>query len=88
MKLNKDYVVRKIGGDLILVPTGNAIKHFNGLISLEGIGSLVIECLEKEMTRDEILKKILSEYEVTEAEASEDLDSFIEKASKQGFLIL
>lgn len=88
MKLNKDYVARKIGGDLILVPTGKAISEFNGLISMQGIGEFVIECLEKEMTRDEILKEILKEFEVSEEVASVDLDAFIEKAAQQGLLIL
>lgn len=88
MKLNKDYVARKIGGDLILVPTGKAISEFNGLISMQGIGEFVIECLEKEMTRDEILKEILKEFEVSEEVASADLDAFIEKAAQQGLLIL
>ena len=78
MKQNPNYIMCEISGMNILVPVGAAIADFNGVISLGGIGGDIWTLLEKDMSRDELLEKILEEYDVPREKAAEDIDRFLE----------
>ena len=41
MKVNKQFVVKNIAGEIVIVPTGNAIQNFNGLISVNEVAGFI-----------------------------------------------
>lgn len=79
MKINREFIKRKIAGEFILVPIGNTALAFNGLITINELGKFIWENLESSKDEEELLHKILEEYEVEEKEAKEDLDEFLDK---------
>lgn len=84
MKRNPDFIVTDVAGSHILVPVGKAAVNFNSIISLNEMGLTVWDMLENETSEDEVLQKILAEYEVTEDRARADVERFIGKLRESG----
>lgn len=70
----------------VLVPIGKAVADFNGVISLSGIGSDIWDMLEEDISREELLEKILAEYDVGREQAAEDMDRFLNTLREAGCL--
>lgn len=79
MKINKEFVIREIAGECVIVPTGKTVLDFNGLIVVNETAQFIWEQLQEETDEDTLVKKLLEEYEVTEEEARSDVKEFIEK---------
>ena len=84
MKQNPEFIITDVGDDHILVPVGKAAVNFNAIISLNDMGQTIWNMLENETSAEEILKNILAEYEVSEAQAKADIDSFLAKLKENG----
>lgn len=87
MKINGDFMIRKIAGDTILVATGEASQNFNGIITLNEVGAFILEKIEKCKNENELISKILDEFEVEENIAVEDTREFIEQLLKMGIVL-
>ena len=82
MKTKKDYVIKKVGSGFVVVTVGEASKEFNGMIRLNETGSFYWHLLEKGITREELIEKMLERFEDLDKETAEaDLDEFLEKVS-------
>lgn len=79
MKIRKELLKREVGGEAFLVPLGKTVYDTNGLFVLTELGAFIWDLLPEAETEDEILQKILSEYEVDEATAGKDLTQFLDK---------
>ena len=56
------------------------------MITLNPVGAFLWGELEKETTRDELLKSVLSRYDTDEKTAAQDIDRYLEKLRKNGLL--
>ena len=79
MKFKKEFMLREIVGETILIPMGDSNNHFNGIITINELGKFIWENLESSKDEEDLLHKILEEYEVEQKEAKEDLDEFFDK---------
>ncbi|MFR1912725.1 MAG: PqqD family protein [Intestinibacter bartlettii] len=79
MELKKKFVLRNIVGETILVPIGQNNEAFNGLISINELGKFIWENIESAKDKEELLQRILDEYEVDKDIAKADLDEFLGK---------
>jgi hypothetical protein len=79
MKIRKELLKREVGGEAFLVPLGKTVYDSNGLFVLTELGAFIWDLLPEAETEEEILRKILSEYEVDEATAGKDLAEFLNK---------
>lgn len=86
MKIDKDFVLREIAGDYIIVPTGNTALTFNGLITVNEVGAFLWELLQKDITEKEMVEAVLAEYDVDENTARTDIREYVEKLEKNGIL--
>ena len=39
MKVQKEFVLREIAGDYVIIPTGKTVLSFNGLITVNEVGA-------------------------------------------------
>ena len=78
MKLKKDFILREIMGDVVLVPINQSTSQFNGLITVNELGKFTWENLEKVQDENDLLQLILDEYEVERDVAKKDLDEFLQ----------
>ena len=78
MKIKKEFILREIVGDIVLVPINKSTSKFDGLITMNEIGKFIWENYEKAKDEDELLGFILDEYEVERDVAKADLDEFLD----------
>ena len=86
MKIKEDFLLLKVADCYVVVPVGKATVDFNGMMNLNETGAFLWEKLENDTTKEELLKAMLDEYEVTEDIAKKDIDNFITKL-KDGNLL-
>ena len=86
MKTNKDFMLRKIAGESILVATGEATQRFNGMITLNEVATFIWENIDACETENELIGKILSEFDIDEEIARDDAREFIEKSLRVGIM--
>ena len=79
MKIKKELVKRDVAGETILVPVGKTVYDSNGLFILNELGSFLWERLEAAESEEELLRAVLEEYEVSEAQAAQDIRAFLNK---------
>jgi len=87
MKLKDGFMVRNIMDEYVVVPVGERINDFNGLITLNESGLFLWNCLEKDNSGiDELVDKLIGEYEVDTQTAKADVLKFIEVLSTNELL--
>ena len=77
MKISKEFILREIAGEYILVPVGKTALTFNGLVTVNEVGALLWGMLEKGSDVSTIVNGILDEYDVDEQTATADVLEFI-----------
>ena len=86
MKAKSGFVLRNVVDEYILMPTGDNIGQFNGTVLLNEVSAFVWEKLQNPLSRDDLLKAILDEFEVDRATASADLDVLIKTLRGYGVI--
>lgn len=85
-KVKDGFIIRKIGGHTIAVPTGKMTSEIHGMISLSESGELLWNAL-KDGSEIETLADILTEnYEVKREIALADAEKFVCGLKEQGAL--
>lgn len=77
MRVKKEYVLRKIAGEDLLVPIGNEIANFSGVIYLNSVASFIWEKMQSDITIKQLKEAIIQEFDVTEEQLEEDLSKFL-----------
>lgn len=78
MKIKSGFMVREIAGQWIVVPIGSRVVEFNGIMTLSESGAILWKRLSEGAEIDELVTAILSEYEIDEETARNDIMNFIE----------
>ena len=87
MKINDQFILRNVAGDNLLVPTGDAAIDVKGLILLSESGAILYDQLKKGKTKEDLVAVLTSEYEVSEEEARQDTESFLEQMRQLHILL-
>jgi len=77
MKIKKDFVLRTVAGQHLVVPVGQEAVNFNGVVTLNNSGKLLFEAMQENIKKEELVKLLLDKYDVTEEQALKDIDEFI-----------
>lgn len=86
MKIEKDFVLREIAGDYIIIPTGKTVLEFNGMITVNEVGASIWKMLQNEVTLEDLVQGLLREYDVEETVAREDIREFLNTLTERGIL--
>jgi hypothetical protein len=86
MKIKNDFLLRNIAESHIVVPVGERVIDFKGMMTLNETGCFLWNCLKDGIDYQALLTKILDEYEVDEETAKNDLDEFLQAARASGVL--
>ena len=78
MKIKKDLIKREFAGESVLVPVGKTVYDSKGLFVLNELGTFIWDILPDVETAEDIVKRILEEYETTEKEALADTEEFLD----------
>ena len=86
MKVEKDFVLREIAGDYVIIPTGKTVLAFNGLITVNEVGADLWKMLQSDVSFEDLVQGILEDYEVDEKTAREDIQEFLDTLIRGGIL--
>ena len=86
MKIYKEFVLREIAGDYIIIPTGKTVLEFNGLITVNEVGASIWKMLQEETSFEKLVQGILEEYDVDDSVARQDVQEFLDKLVEGGIL--
>ncbi len=73
----QDVVSRKIEGELIIVPIRSGVGDLNSLYTLNPVGSVLWDFMTEDHTVAEMVQRVCDEFEVTAAQAQQDIESFL-----------
>ena len=79
--------MRDIAGEHLLVPVGAAAARFNGLVTMNELGSFIFSNLREERTEEELLDLITEEYQVDRQVAYRDMVEFLQDLRRIGALV-
>ena len=85
LKLKEGFILREIGGDIMVIPSGEELD-LNMMITLNEEGKFLWERLQEGTTEEDMLKDVLAAYEVAEEDARAYIKGFVEKLNGYGFL--
>ena len=68
------------------MPVGKLTLDFNGIINLNETGAFLFELLQEGAEKEDLLRKMLEEYDVTPEKAAADIDVFLKKAEEADVL--
>lgn len=77
MRVAEQFVLRDIAGDYVIVPIGEMALSFDGIITVNETGAFIWKALQEEVTADDLVAKVLDEYEVDEETARKDVEEFL-----------
>ena len=86
MKIVKEFILRDIAGEYVLVPTGETTQEFNGFITITDTAKFIWENIEKVDSFKELVDLILEEYEVDEETVVRDTAGMVNDLLKNGFI--
>ncbi|MGF0032426.1 PqqD family protein [Bariatricus sp. SGI.154] len=86
MKIVKEFILREIAGEYVLVPTGATTQEFNGLITLSETAKFIWEHMEEADSLEEMIQLLLDNYEIDEETAKRDAIEFISQLLNAGFV--
>ncbi|MGN1307647.1 MAG: PqqD family protein [Faecousia sp.] len=86
MKIKLEFVLREIAGDILLVPVGKAALDLNGMLTLNEVGAEIWKMLPEVESEEEIVERLLQDYEVEPAQVREDVSAFLNRLRTLGIL--
>ena len=86
MQIKKEFVLREIAGEYIIIPTGSTALEFNGLITVNEVGVLLWKMLQEDVDLETLIKGVRAEYDVDESVARDDIQEFLDTLIQGGIL--
>lgn len=77
MKIKEGFMLKTVADSFVVVPTGANIVDFSAMITLNETGAFLWEALKNDVTEEELTSALMSEYEVDEKTAGEDVAEFV-----------
>jgi hypothetical protein len=86
-QFNKDFVLRKVCGLNVVLPTGANVKEFGGALNLNDTAALIFEQLQAGKTVEETVSALVAAYDVTPETALVDVQETIESLREAGVVV-
>lgn len=83
---SEDFVIRKMGNEMVLVPLSDSVADMTSVLTLNEVGSDILELLEKPATKEILLEKLLEKYDVDKETLDRDIHLFLKKALNKNII--
>lgn len=77
MKIKNGFMLRKVGGQNVVVAVGKASLEFNGIIRLNDTGKFLWEQLKNDITEEQLITAMLDAYDIDRETAEKDVAEFV-----------
>ncbi len=85
-KKREGFVEKTIGNEVVIVPLVNEVAQMDKVFSLNEVGSVIYNSMSESKSQEELLQVILSEFEIDDVTAKNDLEQFLVKAVDKGII--
>ena len=85
-RIKEGFIVRKIGGQCMAVPTGKMTSEIHGMIALSESAELLWKALESGAEKETLVDILAQNYEVERSQAADDIERFLIGLGEQGAL--
>lgn len=86
MKIKEGFIIKKVAGDVIVIPAEQALVDFKAIITLNETGAYLWELLKEDISKEKLLEGMLEEYDADEKTLSMDIDEFLSVLEEKGLL--
>lgn len=86
MKIKDGFMLRKVGGQNVVVALGEASRSFNGIIRLNDTGVFLWQQLQQDKTEEQLLAALTAEYDIDAEKARADISDFVNSLRKAALL--
>lgn len=86
MRIKDGFLTREIAGATVIIPIGERVIDYKGMLIPNSVGSFIWEKLSTETTYEMLVDAIFGEYEVSYEAAKEDLNDFLNEVRSIGAL--
>ena len=87
MRLIEDHILRKVHGNVVLMPLSDRETDFNGMIALNQTGEFVCRMLQRETDNDSLVAGLAQEYEMKPEQVEADVEAFLSELDSCHMLI-
>ncbi len=77
MKLRDGFITHESAGEHITVTAGNTA--FNGMIRSNQTAGFIVECLKNQVTKEEIIAKMLEKFDAHREQIEKDVEKVLEQ---------
>lgn len=84
MKIKDDYLLRQVADSWVVIPIGQEMLDFNGIINLNETGAMLWKKLAEGADLDELVSALTAEYDVNPEEARLDAEAFCKRLVDAG----
>lgn len=77
MRIKSIYSLKEIAGDFMVIATGASLVDLTGSFTLNETAALLWRTLENGAEKEDLVKALTAEYNVSEQEAAEDAEAFL-----------
>ena len=82
MKLKSGFVPHDMGGEYVIVPTGE--NSFAGMVRCNGTAAFIVNCLMEDTTREAVVEAMLAKYDVSAEVAGASVDKIVSQLREIG----
>lgn len=79
MKIKKDFILRSVGTENVVVAVGEQSRSFNGMIRLNETGKFLWELLQEDRDEEALIDALLESYDINREQAETDVKRFVER---------
>ena len=87
MRLIEAHILRRVHGNVVLVPLSDNETDFKGMIVLNHSGEFVCRMLQQDTNRERLIEGLALEYEMKPEQVAADLDAFLSELDACHILI-
>ena len=73
--------------DTYYTAVGYEKKKFNGILNVSKVGKFILELMENDISKDEIVKAMTDKYDVDSERAREGLEKFLKEIEPAGIIV-
>ena len=86
MKLKKEFILRNIAGQDVIVATGSEAMRYNGLLTVNESGKFILENYQNTDNVIDMIRLVCEEFEVDRDTAVADVMNFNKAMLEHGFI--
>ena len=86
MRLKKEFMIREVAGQDVIIATGTEAMKYNGLLTVSPVGRFLLENYQNVQGISELIQMVLDEFEVDRETATKDTVGFTKTMLERGFI--